>query len=135
MYKVVNGEKGNARPSIIRSLNRHSEWKKNYLDLQGGQLIGKTGTAEILYKSTIDAETPAFKVDHSWFAGISFLPKQQKMRDRAELVVIVYLPFSKSGGKEAAPIVAEMIKKWREIQKNHGCMQNFTQTESLYPSN
>ena len=135
MYKVVNGEKGNARPSIIRSFNRHPEWKKNYLELQGGQLIGKTGTAEILYKSTIDAETPAFKVDHSWFAGISFLPKQQKIRDRAELVVIVYLPFSKSGGKEAAPIVAEMIKKWREIQKSHGCVQNFTQTESLYPSN
>ncbi|KAG8155913.1 hypothetical protein JTE90_011656 [Oedothorax gibbosus] len=105
--------------------------EKTYLELQGGQLIGKTGTAEILYKSTIDAETSAFKVDHSWFAGISFLPKHQKMRDRAELVVIVYLPFSKSGGKEAAPIAAEMIKKWRDIQKNHGCAQNFIQKEPL----
>ncbi len=125
MYKVVNGEKGNARPSVIRSLNRHPEWKKNYLDLQGGQLIGKTGTAEILYKPTLDVETSAFKVDHSWFAGISFLPQQQKSRDKAELVIIVYLPFSKSGGKEGAPIAAEMIKKWREIQKDHGCSQNF----------
>lgn len=127
MYKVVNGEKGNARPSIIRSLNRHPEWKKNYLDLQGGQLIGKTGTAEILYKSTIDTETPAFKVDHSWFAGISFLPKHQKTKDKAELVVVVYLPFNKSGGKEAAPIAAEVVKKWREIQKNHGYAQDFIQ--------
>lgn len=131
MYKVVNGEKGNARPSIIRSLNRHPEWKKNYLELQGGQLIGKTGTAEILYKATIDAETSAFKVDHSWFAGISFLPKHQKTKARAELVIIVYLPFNKSGGKEAAPIAAEMVKKWREIQKSHGCAQNFIQKESL----
>lgn len=131
MYKVVNGEKGNARPTIIRSLNRHPEWKKNYLELQGGQLIGKTGTAEILYKSTIDVETPAFKVDHTWFAGISFLPEQQKSRDKAELVIIVYLPFSKSGGKEAAPIAAEMIKKWREIQEAHDCTQNFTQKASL----
>ena len=121
MYKVVNGEKGKARPAIIRSLNRHPEWKKNYLELQGGQLIGKTGTAEILYKSTLDTETSAFKVDHTWFAGISFSPEQQKSRDKAELVVIVYLPFSKTGGKEAAPIAAEMIKKWREIRKSHGC--------------
>ena len=131
MYKVVNGEKGNARPSIIRSLNRHPKWEKNYLELQGGQLIGKTGTAEILYKSTIDAETPAFKVDHSWFAGISFLPKHQKIKDRAELVIVVYLPFNKSGGKEAAPIAAEIVKKWREIKKTHGCTQDFIQKETL----
>ncbi|MGB8088876.1 MAG: penicillin-binding transpeptidase domain-containing protein [Candidatus Rhabdochlamydia sp.] len=131
MYKVVNGEKGNARPSIIRSLNRHPKWKKNYLELQGGQLIGKTGTAEILYKSTIDAETPAFKVDHIWFAGISFLPKHQKIKDRAELVIVVYLPFNKSGGKEAAPIAAEIVKKWREIKKTHGCTQDFIQKETL----
>lgn len=119
MYKVINGEKGSARPNIIRSLNRYPQWKKNYLELQGGQLVGKTGTAEILYKATLDVENAAFKVDHSWFAGISFSPEHQKSRDQAELVVIVYLPFSKSGGKEAAPIAAEMIKKWREIKKKH----------------
>jgi cell division protein FtsI/penicillin-binding protein 2 len=36
---------------------------------------------------------------------------------RPELVVVVHLRYG-DGGKETAPLAAEVIRKWREIQKN-----------------
>ena len=47
MHRVIDGPKGTARPTIIRALAKNPQWMRNYVELKN-QLIGKTGTAEIL---------------------------------------------------------------------------------------
>lgn len=119
MHQVIAGPKGTARPNIIRALARNPQWKKNFLELKN-QLIGKTGTAEILYKQTIDSESLGIIRNHIWFSGIAFAPEEPQTWDTPELVVVVYLRYSESGGKEAAPLGSEVIKKWHEICQKHG---------------
>jgi len=109
MRKTVTGEKGTARASLIRSLPINPRFITDYIQLTP-RLIGKTGTAQILYKSTIDAETKAVIRDHVWFGGIAFSETTRE----PELVVVVYLPFG-FAGKEAAPLAAQIVKKWEEI--------------------
>jgi cell division protein FtsI/penicillin-binding protein 2 len=119
MHQVITSPKGSARPSVIQALAKNREWMHTFQELKS-QLIGKTGTAEILYKQTIDAESEATIKNHIWFGGIAFPPETPQSWDRPELVVVVYLRFSKAGGKEAAPLATEIVKKWREIRKHHG---------------
>lgn len=119
MHQVIVGSKGTARPNIIRALARNPQWMRNFVELKN-QLIGKTGTAEILYKQTIDSESLAVIRNHIWFSGIAFEPEEPQNWNNPELVVVVYLRYSESGGKEAAPLATEIIKKWREICKRHG---------------
>jgi cell division protein FtsI/penicillin-binding protein 2 len=119
MRRVVSGSRGNARPGALRSLSGNPQALRDYLDLQN-QLIGKTGTAEILYKHTLDAETKAAMETHVWFTGISFSsPIDPSFENEPELVVVVYLKFG-TGGKEAAPLAAQIVKKWRDICAAHG---------------
>jgi cell division protein FtsI/penicillin-binding protein 2 len=117
MHKVIAGSKGTARPDTIRHLVNDSKAMREYLDLQH-QVIGKTGTAEILYKHTIDRESEADMTTHVWFAGASFTPESGLKEP--ELVVVVFLRFGERGGKEGAPIAMQIIKKWREICAKHG---------------
>jgi cell division protein FtsI/penicillin-binding protein 2 len=119
MHRVLTGPKGTARPNIIRALLHNPQWMRDYQNLKD-HLIGKTGTAEILYKQTIDAESLAKIHNHIWFGGVAFSEEEHQTWENPELVVVVYLRFSEAGGKEAAPLAIEIIKKWREILKSHG---------------
>ncbi|MES2200384.1 MAG: penicillin-binding transpeptidase domain-containing protein [Chlamydiota bacterium] len=118
MHRVVSGSRGSARPSIIQYLRNNSTASKTYIDLQK-QLFGKTGTAEILYKQWLDSESKAEIHNHISFGGLIFPEGSDPLEDEAELAVVVYLRFSVAGGKEAAPIAAQIAAKWREIQKRH----------------
>jgi len=117
MHRVIAGTKGTARPEIIRAFSHHPAWKRDYQDLKQ-QIVGKTGTAEILYKQNIDVEAGAKIHNHIWFGGAAF--ESGTEFENQDLVVVVYLRFSEAGGKEAAPLAVEMVKKWREIRANHG---------------
>lgn len=112
LFLVVNGQKGSARPSRIRLLHEHPPFLRNYLKIRKS-LVGKTSTAEINYRPTLDPAIPPIKAKHTWFGGISF---KDETLEEPELVVIVYLKFS-SSGKEAAPYASEIINKWRQITK------------------
>ena len=114
MHKTINGEKGTARLGLMRRAFHDKEALKTYQRL-APQIVGKTGTAEILYKQTIDAETPAQMEKHVWFSAIGF---EDEALERPELVVIVYSRFG-SAGRQCAPIAAQMIEKWREIRSFH----------------
>lgn len=118
MHQVIAGPKGTARPHIIRALTRNPQWMQNFLEMKNS-LIGKTGTAEILFKQAIDSESSAEIRNHIWFSGIAFSPETKQTWEKPELVVVVYLRYSESGGKEAAPLGAEIVKKWRDICKRH----------------
>ena len=120
MQRVINGAKGTARPNVIKALWTHPKIMQDYLSLRN-QLIGKTGTAETLYKQWIDSESKAEIVNNIWFGGISFHQdvKGNTLWDKPELAIAVYLRFSDTGGKEAAPLAAQIIAKWREICIKH----------------
>jgi cell division protein FtsI/penicillin-binding protein 2 len=119
MHQVIVGPKGTARPNIIRALAKNPQWMRDYLELKN-HLVGKTGTAEILYKQTVDSESVAKIQNHIWFGGIAFADDNPQKWENPEIVIVVYLRYSESGGKEAAPLGVEIVKKWREICKKHG---------------
>jgi cell division protein FtsI/penicillin-binding protein 2 len=118
MDKVVTGSRGSARAARIRSLQGNPKALRNYNSFKG-QMVGKTGTAEILYKQWLDAASEAKIHNHVWFGALIF-PENGSFEDDAELAIAVYLRFSKTGGKEAAPITTQLAEKWREIKKKHG---------------
>lgn len=107
MRQVVTGEKGTAR-----SLKKH--FSPELVD----HLIGKTSTAEVNERISLAGSTGVLKCKHIWFGAISFDPSIPEDFARPDLVVIVYLRYGEFG-KEAAPLAAKIIKKWREIQKEH----------------
>lgn len=118
MEQVILGPKGTARASSLQNLCSSQKVYQNYVKLQH-EIVGKTGTAEILVKPTIESEIPATIVNHTWFTGIAFenaFGHNQKW-DNPELVVVVYLKEGTSGGKEGAPMVSEIVKKYRELKQ------------------
>jgi cell division protein FtsI/penicillin-binding protein 2 len=121
MDRSVWSGKGSARPAAIKSLLANPLLMRDYLSLQH-QMIGKTSTAEILFNPNANPSSKAQVYKHLWFGAISFdadpLAPSKVRWEHPELVVVVFLRFG-DAGKEAAPIAAEMIRKWREIKKSH----------------
>ncbi len=121
MDKCAWGSKGSARPSAIKALLSNPLLMHDYLQLQH-QMIGKTSTTEILFNPGRYPSSRAQIYKHIWFGSIAFqgdgiLPSKTRW-ESPELVVVVFLRFG-DGGKEAAPLAAQMIRKWREIQAKH----------------
>ena len=114
MNRVVWGAKGTARPSIIRALIGNPRLMGDYLSLQN-QLVGKTSTAEFLFNPHFCPSSLPQMYKHIWFGSIVF--GQTIFRD-PELVVVVFLRYG-DGGKEAAPLATQVIRKWREIKGKH----------------
>jgi cell division protein FtsI/penicillin-binding protein 2 len=122
MDRAVWGSKGSAHPSSIRALKNNPSLMREFLSLQH-QMIGKTGTAEIACRLDANPSAEPHIYKHIWFGAIAFSPadaiKSGPARwDNPELVVVVYLRYG-DGGKEAAPLAASVIRKWREICSNH----------------
>ncbi len=116
MDRCMWSAKGSARPDIIRSLYINKPLYEEYVSLRH-QLIGKTSTAEILYQPNANPSSQPQIVKYIWFGSAAFSPEYPlKVRfDHPELVVVVFLRFG-DAGKEAAPLVTQMVKKWREIK-------------------
>lgn len=120
MNRVIAGEKGTARPSVIAPLAKNNpQVLRDYVNLKHC-VVGKTGTPQVLYKHTIDAESSAYIIDHVWFSGVSFKDDAQSAKwKEPELVVVVMLRFGERGGREPAFLAMQMIKKWRDICAKH----------------
>lgn len=85
------------------------------------QLVGKTSTAESQEKIGLDIGQSSMMYNHTWFGGISYQGKPHKFffndaQGKPELVVVVYLRYG-GYGREAAPLAAQIVKKWRELRK------------------
>jgi len=120
MDRAVWGAKGSARPSAIKELYGNPLLLREFLQLQH-QMVGKTSTAEIVGKPSINPGCPSMLYKHIWFGAIGFEPTARGQREpwaQPEIVVAVYLRYG-DGGKEAAPLAAQVIHKWREICKQH----------------
>jgi cell division protein FtsI/penicillin-binding protein 2 len=114
MDRVVWGPRGSARPTAIKALLSNPLLMRDYLALEH-QMIGKTSTAEIVCNLSVNPSSPPQVYKHIWFGSIAFADTK---RTDPELVVVVFLRYG-DAGKEAAPLAAQMIHKWREIKKKH----------------
>lgn len=112
MDKVLWGEKGSARLLTIQKLRDDPALKAEYKTLEH-EMRGKTSTAEFMYKMGLAPSVKAEKYKDVWFGGFSF--KNGSLKE-PELVVVVFLRYG-NAGREAAPIAAQIIKKYRELAK------------------
>lgn len=113
LKRVVMGEKGPVQPYRIRALYEHPRWIPEYKAIQD-QFVGKTSTAEFVYRPTLDREKGPLICKDIWFGALSFEEGDDYRIEMPDLCVVVYLKFG-DYGKEAAPLAAQIIKKWREI--------------------
>lgn len=118
----------NSMPALSKLYQGHPEVIQSFLELKE-QMIGKSSTAESVENLDLDFRFGTNIYNHVWFGSISFDPKHANgyesnrfvYRDpfgNPELVVVVYLRYG-ALGKEAAPLGAQMVKKWREIKNRH----------------
>ncbi|MBA3958666.1 MAG: hypothetical protein H0X51_09795 [Parachlamydiaceae bacterium] len=120
MHSVVNKMHAGAGLSALSRFYRdYPEAISDYLELKD-QFIGKTSTAEAVERIDLDLLNGANKYTHVWFGGMSLNPGEEAFvaRDEfgnPELVVVVYLRFGQYG-KEALPLAAQVIQKWRDIK-------------------
>ena len=121
MKRVVKGSRGTARPGAMRALYDHPSSLKDYLEVHN-DLVGKTGTAQALYKHSISSAAKPVMEHYISFAAIAYqkesilLPPTEK---EPELVVVVSLRY-RQAGLEGGPIAGQIIKKWREIKARSG---------------
>lgn len=117
MYRVVLRTHAHSLSSLSKLYANHPEAISDYIDLKT-QLIGKTSTSEAMERIDLDENEGTNLYTHLWFGGISFEEDVTESFDKPELVVVVYLKYG-NFGKEAAPVAAQMIRKWREIKERH----------------
>lgn len=101
---------------LSRFYQDYPEAISDFIDLRDS-LVGKTSTAESAEYIDLDRIEGTNLYTHVWFGGISFSEENPEtvMYRSPELVVVVYLR-SGAFGKEAAPLAAQIVKKWREIK-------------------
>lgn len=114
--------------SLTRLYKQHPEAIRQYTELKN-QMLGKTSTSESVENIDLDLEDGTNIYTHVWFGSIIF-PEKSDDHDKTaiilkdefgepELIVVVYLRYG-GYGKEAAPLAAQIAKKWRELKSKHG---------------
>lgn len=120
MHRVVDRTYSHTLGSLSRIYREHPEAIADFLDLRH-QVVGKTSTSEAVENLDLDPEIGTNMYTHIWFGGITFeQPFKQSFlfKDRfgnPELVVVVYLKYG-AWGNHAAPLAAQVVKKWKEIR-------------------
>ncbi len=75
-------------------------------------MIGKTSSSESMEQINLSRKDGVKKTTHGWFGCVAL-----DENDQPELVVVTYLRFA-GRGKDAIPLSAQIIDKWRQIKKN-----------------
>lgn len=117
MRRVVRRTHQDSLGALSRLYADHPEAISDYVDFKN-QIIGKTSTSESMERIDLDENEGTNLYQHVWFGGISFEQDVTSTFENPELVIVVYLRFG-SYGKEAAPLAAQMVHKWREIKQKH----------------
>jgi len=113
--------------SLQKLYKEHPDAIKELTSLKN-QLLGKTSTSESVERIDLDLKEGTNIYTHVWFGCISCDQTEMEgnkskfiFRDefgKPELIVVVYLRYG-GYGKEAAPVAAQIVKKWREIKQKH----------------
>lgn len=112
MRRVVAKDHADAFMGLSRIYHEYPQALADYRETKDS-LLGKTSTSESIEQIHLDVKEGLALVNHVWFGGIAFDEKKHP-----ELVVVVYLKYG-GYGKAAAPLAAQIVKKWREIKKAH----------------
>lgn len=125
MRRSVKHAQEERHGALSRLYQAHPAMQRDFMKLKG-EFVGKSSTAEVIEKVGLDVANPAHMYRHIWFGGFSLDPSLSAKKSHSfifstaegapELVVVVYLRYG-GYGKEAAPIAAQVIQKWREIAK------------------
>ena len=113
MRQVIHGARGSARASYIRSYATFPEALREYREW-APFMVGKSGTSEKVERIGLQEDGMKI-VHHIWFGSIGFEEAPTHLFEHPEITVVVFLPYG-DYGKEAAPLAAQVIKKWREIK-------------------
>ncbi len=111
--------------SLTQLYRQHPEAIRQF-SLIKDQLYGKTSTSEVVENLDLDLKDGTSIYTHVWFGGISSVKDKTDetaimIKDefgQPELVIVVYLRYG-GYGKEAAPIAAQIIHKWRELKQKY----------------
>ncbi len=117
MWLSIHGERGSIRPLLMRSSPSNPTAAQDYYSL-ANHLIAKTGTAQFLYKKTLDTESKPH-IERNTCIGVLFYSKpivNVKHLETPELAIFVFSRFRK-GGREVAPLAAQIAQEWKRIQK------------------
>lgn len=117
MRRVVVKDHADGLIGLSRIYHEYPQAIADYKETKDS-LLGKTSTSEAVEQLHLDLDDGTALVNHVWFGGIAFDEKKQ-----AELVVVVYLKYG-GYGKAAAPLAAQIVKKWRSIKKKHQSKKN-----------
>lgn len=128
MRRVVMKQHRDGLNVLSRFYHDYPEAISDYIEMRD-QVVGKTSTSEVMENIDLDKDLGTNLYTHVWFGGIAFKPETLGLKrntivvrdkyGKPELVVVVYLKFG-AFGKEAAPIAAQIIKKWSVISKSRG---------------
>ncbi len=111
---------------LSRLYRQYPEAIRHFTELRD-QLFGKTSTSESVENIDLDLQEGTNIYTHVWFGSIAFQGKPDKNKTvmlfkdefgQPELIVVVYLRYG-GYGKEAAPLAAQMVKKWRELKQKY----------------
>lgn len=117
MRRVVIRTHQDSLGALSRLYTNHPEALSDYVDFKH-QIVGKTSTSESLERIDLDETEGTNLYTHVWFGGISFEKDVKASFENPELVIVIYLRYG-SFGKEAAPLAAQIVRKWREIKAAH----------------
>ncbi len=130
MCRVVVRNQRDSINSLSRLYRDASSAIRDYTDLKY-EFVGKTSTSESVETIDLDPVHGTNLYTHVWFGGILYdspifeEPNQRFVfkdnKGNPELVVVTYLRYG-GYGKEAAPVAAQVAKKWREIKKKQTLM-------------
>jgi cell division protein FtsI/penicillin-binding protein 2 len=119
---------GQDRSPMMRALYKDHPEMQDAMKSLSQSMVGKTGTAESQEFIGFEFVGPTVIHNHTWFGGIAFENSLQPLSSsevlakdgfsRPELVVVVYLRYG-GYGKQAAPLAAQMVTKWRELSQAH----------------
>lgn len=127
MRRVVQKQHKDSINRLSNFYRDYPEAISDYIDLKN-QFVGKTSTSESMENIDLDTDYGTNLYTHVWFGGIAFDRNIKSVGDdiivysdasgKADIVVIVYLRYG-AFGSEAAPLAAQIVKKWREIKSKH----------------
>lgn len=118
MRRVVKRQTKSSLFTLSRIYKDHPEFIADFVDMKN-HIVGKTSTSEAIERLDFDKPDDQALYTHVWFGGISFNQPVRPLRFlEPDLIVVVYLRYG-GYGNEAAPLAAQIVRKWREIKQKH----------------
>jgi penicillin-binding protein 2 len=96
-------------------------------DLEGVDVAGKTGTAQVSHvtpRSVDPKRVWYFNRDHAWFAG--YAPARAP-----EIAIVVLIEHGGGGGKNAAPVAMRVVDAWQKLGKKRVAARSAESSDQL----